>query len=56
MTDAVPALKSADGMLQEIIKVVDTDGDGKIQYEGVLCRGPICRGRSHFCTAIIRVD
>ncbi|KAK6081330.1 Calcium-binding mitochondrial carrier SAL1 [Seiridium cupressi] len=26
-------LKNADGMLQEIIKVVDTDGDGKIQYE-----------------------
>ncbi|KAH6656811.1 mitochondrial carrier domain-containing protein [Truncatella angustata] len=26
-------LKNADGMLQEIVKVVDSDGDGKIQYE-----------------------
>jgi hypothetical protein len=28
------ALKNADDMLNTIIKVVDTNGDGKIQYEG----------------------
>lgn len=33
-TNAWPALKNADGILQEIIKVVDSNGDGKIQYEG----------------------
>lgn len=33
-TNARPALKNADGILQEIIKVVDSNGDGKIQYEG----------------------
>ncbi|RYP28305.1 hypothetical protein DL767_007265 [Monosporascus sp. MG133] len=26
-------MKNADGMLKEIIKVVDTNGDGKVQYE-----------------------
>ncbi|RYO74196.1 hypothetical protein DL764_010950 [Monosporascus ibericus] len=32
--DSVPAaMKNADGMLKEIIKVVDTNGDGKVQYE-----------------------
>lgn len=30
----VAALKNADDMLKDIIKVVDTNGDGKIQYEG----------------------
>lgn len=34
VTNITVALKNADGMLQEIIKVVDTDGDGKISYEG----------------------
>lgn len=28
------AMKHADDMLKDVIKVVDTDGDGKIQYEG----------------------
>lgn len=28
------AMKNADDMMKEIIKVVDTNGDGKIQYEG----------------------
>lgn len=28
------ALKNADDLLKSIIKVVDTNGDGKIQYEG----------------------
>lgn len=54
MTDAVPALKNADGMLQEIIKAVDTDGDGKIQYEG--WHFPAC-SRSHslaeLCCAVL---
>lgn len=27
-------MKNADDMLQEIIKAVDTNRDGKIQYEG----------------------
>lgn len=27
-------MKNADDMMKEIIKVVDTNGDGKIQYEG----------------------
>lgn len=32
-------MKNADGMLKQIIREVDTDGDGKVQYEGisVLC-------------------
>jgi hypothetical protein len=29
-----PALKNADQMLKAIIGLVDTSGDGKIQYEG----------------------
>ncbi len=28
-------MKNADDMLKEIVRVVDTSGDGKIQYEGV---------------------
>lgn len=28
------ALKNADQMLRDIISVVDTSGDGRIQYEG----------------------
>ncbi len=27
-------MKNADDLLKEIIKMVDTSGDGKIQYEG----------------------
>lgn len=27
-------MKNADDMMKEIIKVVDTNGDGKIQYDG----------------------
>ena len=27
-------MKNADHMLKEIIKTVDSNGDGKIQYEG----------------------
>lgn len=30
------ALKNADAMLKRIMKEVDTNGDGKIQYEGAL--------------------
>ncbi len=31
---AAAALKNADDMLKAIIGMVDTSGDGKIQYEG----------------------
>ena len=35
LTDSTnPAMKNADEMLREIIRVVDTNGDGKIQYDG----------------------
>lgn len=30
-------MKNANDMLKAIIKVVDTDGDDKIQYEGQHC-------------------
>jgi hypothetical protein len=30
-------MKNADDMLKEIIRTVDTSGDGKIQYEGAFC-------------------
>ena len=30
-------MKNADDMLKQIIKTVDTNGDGKIQYEGGFC-------------------
>ncbi len=29
-------MKNADEMLKDIVKKVDTSGDGKIQYEGVI--------------------
>lgn len=29
-------MKNADDMLREILRTVDTSGDGKIQYEGML--------------------
>ena len=29
-----PALKNADALLQDVLKVVDTNGDGRIQYFG----------------------
>jgi hypothetical protein len=32
-------LKNADAMLKGIINMVDTSGDGKIQYEGGLMLG-----------------
>jgi len=37
-------MKNADHMLKEIIRAVDTNGDGKIQYEGAFSgdvAGPI---------------
>lgn len=33
------AMKNADGMMMEIIKAVDTNGDGKIQYDGAHALG-----------------
>ena len=33
----VLALKNADDLLQDVMKAVDTSGDGKIQYEGMFC-------------------
>ncbi len=33
-TDDAPALKNADTLLQDILKAVDTSGDGRIQYSG----------------------
>lgn len=38
-------MKDADDMLKQIIKSVDTSGDGKIQYEG----GSHSAERSNFC-------
>ena len=36
-------MQGADDMLREIVKMVDTSGDGKIQYEGPLVWfGPLC--------------
>lgn len=29
------ALKNADSLLQDVMKAVDTDGDGHIQYSGM---------------------
>jgi len=29
------ALQNADELLREVVKAVDTNGDGKIQYEGM---------------------
>lgn len=34
-TDRDAALKNADDMLGEIVRVVDSNRDGKIQYEGM---------------------
>lgn len=34
------AMKNAEHMLKEIIKAVDSNGDGKIQYEGGFLRCP----------------
>jgi solute carrier family 25 (mitochondrial phosphate transporter), member 23/24/25/41 len=33
-SNASPALKNADPLLQDVLKAVDTSGDGKIQFEG----------------------
>lgn len=33
-------MKNADDMLKKILKEVDTSGDGKIQYEGMVCCKP----------------
>ena len=33
-TDPVSALKNADSLLQEVLKAVDTNGDGHIDYSG----------------------
>ena len=33
-TDTTAALKNADGLLRDILKAVDTSGDGIIQYSG----------------------
>lgn len=40
-------MKDADDMLKQIIKTVDTNGDGKIQYDGklLLLGGRITRVR-----------
>lgn len=37
--NAALALKNADDMLKDIMKSVDTDGDGVIKYEGMLGPG-----------------
>lgn len=31
------ALKNADGMLRSILREVDTNGDGRIDYDGMIC-------------------
>lgn len=31
-----PALKNADSLLQDVLKAVDTDGNGTIEYNGEL--------------------
>jgi hypothetical protein len=35
MADSRSALKNADSFLEDVLKAVDTSGDGKIQYEGM---------------------
>jgi hypothetical protein len=32
------ALKDAEDLLKDVMKAVDTNGDGKIQYEGTLSK------------------
>jgi Ca2+-binding EF-hand superfamily protein len=34
-------MKNADDMLKSIIRMVDTSGDGKVQYEGLSRQSPI---------------
>lgn len=36
------ALKNADTLLHEVLKAVDTSGDGQIQYNGKLVKSPNC--------------
>lgn len=33
--DTIIALQNADSLLQDVMKVVDTNGDGNIQYSGM---------------------
>ena len=33
-TDCLQALKNADSLLQDVLKAVDTNGDGHIEYSG----------------------
>ena len=33
---AATALKNADGLLRDVLKAVDTNGDGRIQYNGTI--------------------
>jgi hypothetical protein len=35
MTDNRSALKNTDSFLEDVLRAVDTSGDGKIQYEGM---------------------
>jgi len=32
--NTIPALKNADELLHDVLKAVDTSGDGQIQYDG----------------------
>lgn len=34
-TNCLPALKNADDMLKDVVRAVDTNGDGVIQYDGM---------------------
>lgn len=34
VADVLIALKNADNMIQQVMQVLDTNKDGKIQYEG----------------------
>jgi DNA polymerase III psi subunit len=34
VADRSPALKNADNLLKDVLKAVDTSGDGQIQYNG----------------------
>lgn len=38
-TDGLTALKNADDLLKDVMKAVDRDGDGRIQYSGMFRTG-----------------
>lgn len=52
--DKTTALKNADDMMQEIVKMVDMNRDGKIQYEGMVATLVWCQ--SDFPTGVFRAS